>query len=107
MVSIFHTGRFADHGNQWDECLRQVCELKFIRSIRHLDKVGRKKRFKQSTVSKLKLAYLDSLEIQLALKSSKKHFAFALIRLLEEGVIFMQKVLDGKVALLVDLEQEK
>lgn len=48
-------------------------------------------------MSSLKDRYLNTIEVQLAMKSFQKHFASEVIELLQKGIDLMQQVCDKKI----------
>eukprot|EP00347_Sterkiella_histriomuscorum_P021340 403334329 len=103
LLSLVNFGRFSDLGS-WPEISNEfkVNQENLSKQMRRIEKVARQKKFSDQQFHVLNDQYLNSVEIQLALKSTKRHFAFDLITFLQLGVNYMNQIVNKKIKLLTN-----
>jgi hypothetical protein len=73
--------------------------------MRVFERVERMRKYSEMQVQVLDDHYLNSTEILLAFKSSKRHFAYDLIDFLNQGVMYMNAVIDKKIKNLTNPQE--
>lgn len=98
MLSLAQHGRFSD-SQSWHEIqiILLSQETSVLKQMRVFERYARQKRYSDQQAAVLHDQYLMATEVQLALKSSKRHFALDLIQYFQQGSCFMQMVLDKKI----------
>ncbi|CDW80019.1 UNKNOWN [Stylonychia lemnae] len=103
LLNLANNGRFSDKVS-WPEIRNEfrVNNVQLIKQMRLFERIARLKRFSEHQTKVLNDQYLNSIEISLALKSTKRHFAFDVITYLQQGVHYMGLIIDKKIQQLTN-----